>query len=242
MSQLTAELMGRPLRKRIAKRWQPVLEAITDRLVAAYGVPTLGNYDDPVEEVFYIMLSARTTDAQYRKTHALLRSRFPTLHALAEAGVSEITPCITDGGLANKRAAHARNMAAALIRYGEDASERLRGMSPREAYEFLLGLPGMGPKSAFCVMMYSLGHDVFPVDANVQRVAERVGVIRRNLKHYQAQQFLPPLVPPGRSKELHIGMVVLGRQVCLPRIPRCTACPINYLCATGRKLLSRGST
>jgi endonuclease III len=239
MSRLTAELMGRPLRQRTAKRWQPVLGAIADRLVEAYGVPHLGNFDDPVDEVFYIMLSARTTDAQYRKSYALLRSRFPTLNELAGAKVSEIVPCIADGGLANKRAAHARKMAAALLRYGEDASARMRGMTVREAYDFLIGLPGMGPKSAFCVMMYSLGHDVFPVDVNVQRIAARVGAIRPNLKHYQAQQLLPPLVPCGRSKELHIGMVVLGRKVCLPRIPRCPECPIIDLCVTGRTRLNR---
>jgi endonuclease III len=235
MSKLTAELMGRKLRQRLAKRWQPIFETIAGRLVEAYGVPHLGNFDDPVDEVFYIMLSARTTDAQYQKTHSLLRSRFPTLDSLAEAEISEIVPCIADGGLANKRAAHARNLAAALVRCGEDASARLRSMPAREAYYFLVNLPGMGPKSAFCVMMYSLGHDVFPVDVNVQRVAARVGALRKNLKHYQAQQQLPPLVPAGRSRELHIGMVVLGRKICLPRSPRCEECPIEDLCATGRE-------
>lgn len=234
MGRLTAELMGRPLRRRIAKRWQPVFGTIADRLVEAYGVPHLGNFDDPVDEVFYIMLSARTTDSQYRRSYGILRSRFSTLQALAEADLSEIASCIADSGLANKRAAHARNMASALLKCGEDASARIRGMPAREAYDFLVGLPGMGPKSAFCVMMYSLGHDVFPVDVNVQRIAARVGAIRTGLKHYQAQQLLPPLVPDGRSKELHIGMVVHGRRICLPRIPRCKECMISDLCATGQ--------
>jgi endonuclease-3 len=87
-------------------------------------------------------------------------------------------------------------------------------------------------------MMYSLGHDVFPVDVNVQRVAARVGAIPHGLKHYQAQQRLPPLIPPGRSEELHVGMVVLGRDVCLARNPQCNRCPIQRLCAMGQKVCS----
>lgn len=235
MSRLTAELMGRPLRQAKARRWHPTFEAIADRLVAAYGVPSLGNQDDPVDETFYIMLSARTNDAKYRKAHAALRARFPTLASLAGAKREEIARCILGSGLANKRAAHARNLAARFILLGDDPSVRLRQMSEREAFEFLSELPGMGPKSAFCVMMYSLGQDVFPVDVNVQRVASRLGAISRGLKHYQAQQQLPPLVPPGRSKDLHIGLVVLGREVCLPRNPRCGVCPLLDMCPWSKK-------
>jgi len=239
MSRLTAQLMGRPRRQKAAKRWQPVFGTIADRLVEAYGVPRLGNFDDPVDEIFYIMLSARTTDSQYRRSYGTLRSRFPTLHALANAELTDIASCIADSGLANKRAAHIRNMAAALLQFGEDVSERIRDMSALDVYEFLVSLPGMGPKSAFCVMMFSLGHDVFPVDVNVQRIAARVGAIRTGIKHYQAQQLLPPLMPEGRSKEMHIGMVVHGRRVCLPRIPRCGACAIADLCKTGLNWANR---
>jgi len=240
MSKLTVELMGRPTRTKLAKKWQPIFGLIADRLVQAFGVPNLGNFEDPVDEVFYIMLSARTTDSQYRKTYAALRSRYSDLSELATAPDEEIVPCLVGGGLANKRAAHARNMAAALIQLGDDPSSQIRRMSAVEAYEFLIQLPGMGPKSAFCVLMCSLGHDVFPVDANVQRIAARLGAIHNNLKHYQAQQLLPPLVPEGRSKELHIGMVILGREVCLPRNPRCERCPIQVWCETGRKNTERG--
>jgi endonuclease-3 len=235
MSRLTAELMGRPFDRRRAKRWHAVFSAVADRLVARYGVPTLGNFDDPVEEAFFIMLSARTTDANYRRTHAALRERFPTLRELAAAPLDEIVQCIRVGGLANKRAAHARSLAAAILRLGDNPAARLRQMGGGEAFRFLSSLPGMGPKSAFCVMMYSLGHDVFPVDANVQRVAVRFRAIPAGLKHYQAQQTLPPLVPDGRSKELHIGLVVLGRQVCVPGRPRCADCPVCDECSTGRR-------
>jgi endonuclease III len=84
-------------------------------------------------------------------------------------------------------------------------------------------------------MMYSLEMDVFPVDVNVQRIAERMGIIPRSLKHYEAQQRLPKFVPDGCSKKLHIGLVIHGRIVCQPIKPDCGVCILNDLCRTGKK-------
>lgn len=91
------KLMGRSGRVRGSRRWPQRFNIIADRLVKVYGVPSLGNFADPVEEVFYIVLSARTTDAQYRRTHAALRKKFRSLQALAAAPVDEIVPCIVGG-------------------------------------------------------------------------------------------------------------------------------------------------
>ena len=209
MSQLTIELVPASKRPSRLKHWSRVVTVVADRLLAAYGVPSLGNLRDPVREIFYIVLSARTTDSQYRKTYRALRSKFPTLAGLANAPLEDILKCISDGGLANKRAAQVRGIAKALLsRFGNGASRRLREMPAQEVFDVLNGLPGMGPKSALCVMMYSLNHDTFPVDTNVQRVASRLGAIPTALKHWEAQQRLPALVPEGRSKELHIGLTV----------------------------------
>ncbi len=238
MSDLTIELVPASKVPRRRNHWRQIFETVAGRLLAAYGVPSLGNFRDPIREIFYIVLSARTTDSQYRKTNRALRSRFPSLPALSEAAVAEILPCIAKGGLANKRAGQVKRIAKALrTELGDRPAHRLRQMSSREAFDFLNGLPGMGPKSALCVMMFSLDHDAFPVDVNVQRVACRLGALPPGLKHWQAQQRLPALVPPGRSKELHIGLVVHGRKVCLPRKPRCETCVLLDLCAFGKKRL-----
>ncbi len=236
MSLLTVQLV--PASKLPARRthWVSIFSTVTDRLVHKYGVPSLGNLRDPVQEIFYIMLSARTTDNQYRKTYRALRAKYPSLTDLAMASAEEILSCIRDGGLGKKRAAQLRGIAAALLaKFGNDPSRHLKNLSAREAFELLNGLPGMGPKSALCVMMYSLNHDTFPVDTNVQRVASRLGALSPRLKHWQAQQRLPALVPEGRSKELHIGLVVHGRTVCLPLKPRCDRCILADLCKYGKR-------
>jgi endonuclease III len=238
MSHLTVELLAGSRPGPRSSPWPRRFAVVADRLVAAYGVPSLGNLRDPVREIFYIVLSARTTDGQYRQTYRALRSRFPYLVDLAAAPLREVRPCILGGGLVNKRGAQVRRIAATLLsKLGHNPARRLAEMSAPDAYRFLTSLPGMGPKSALCVMMYSLDRDVFPVDVNVQRVASRLGAIPAGLKHYQAQQRLPALVPEGRSKELHVGLVVHGRTVCLPRKPRCESCFLWDLCKFGMKKL-----
>ncbi len=233
----TAKLLG--LKPRRKSDWIERLATIADRLVAAYGVPSLGNFRDPVKEIFYILLSAKTTDAQYRRTHRQLYGRFRRLQELANAPVAGIRSCIRSGGLAVKRAVQIKSAAKALIaQYGNRSSARLRRLSSREAFDFISALPGMGPKSALCVLMYSFDVDVFPVDANVQRIAERLGAIPKGLKHYQALRRLAHFAPKGRCRELHIGMVVLGRKVCLPKTPKCSECFLRDMCRHGRRVVS----
>lgn len=108
-------------------------------------------------------------------------------------------------------------------------------MDPEIAFSTIAALPGMGPKSALCVLMYSFKLDAFPVDVNVQRIAERMGIISPNLKHYQAQRKLALVVPEGMSTVLHVGMVVHGRKVCLPRNPKCNHCKIRTMCRFGKE-------
>lgn len=234
MGSLTAKLLG--VRPNTRSPWRERFAIVADRLVSEYGVPSLGNFRNPVKEILYILLSAKTTDAQYRRTHRKLMAAYPKLTDLAVATIADVRKCIESGGLASKRSAQligvARELLAACGRY---PTRFLRKLDAEGAYNLISGLPGMGPKSALCVIMYSLDFDAFPVDVNVQRIAERMGAIPKGLKHYQAQRRLAEIVPDGRSRELHIGLVVHGRAVCLPRKPDCGNCCLNDMCKTGRK-------
>jgi len=234
LSNLTIKL----LRAKPANRqayWRGIFGEVCDRLVAAYGRPTLGNYRDPVREILYIVLSAKTTERLYQRAYRGLKRRYRTLSQLAGADVAGIEECIRGAGLANKRAPQIQKLAQKLIEdFGPNPSRNLRKLEPEMAFRYLVGLPGVGPKSAFCVMTMSLDADVFAVDANVQRVAWRLGALPRDLKHYEAQKRLPSLVPIGRSRDLHVSLVIHGRQACLPRTPRCDGCVLLDLCKFGK--------
>ena len=239
MSTLSARILD--VRRNPRSRWPAIWAEIADRLVAEHGVPGLGNFRNPVKEIFYILLSAKTADAQYRRTNRALHLAYPTLAALAAAKVKGVRACIESGGLAATRARQIVALAKALLKAGApNPSRYLRSLDPDAAFWFLTSLPGVGPKSAFCIMMYSLGMDVFPVDVNVIRIAERLGSIPRGLDHTKAQKALASIAPDGRSKELHIGLVVHGRAVCTPRNPKCGSCSLLDLCPTGRKSQRNG--
>lgn len=227
--------MGQRLNARSAK-WPKLLVQATDRLVAQYGTPTLGNFRNPVKEIFYIVLSARTTERLYQRACKQLFERFPTIDLVATAKVKEILECVKVAGLGRKRAVQLIAIATRLTTdLGKNPQHRLRKMTPREVFGYLTSLPGVGPKSALCIMMCSLDLDVFPVDINVQRIFERLGTVRKGLKHYQAQKLVPKYVPEGRSKELHVGLVEHGRRVCLPNRPKCDVCLLSDMCRHGKK-------
>jgi len=234
LSRLTARLLGRKPHKGI--RWPKVLSQVTDRLLEKYGTPLLGNFHDPIKEVFYILLSARTSEVLYMRAFERLFKQYPALSDLGEAEVDDVIRCVGSAGLGSKRSEQVIQVAKRLLDdFGEDAEHHLRSMSPERVFSYLTSLPGVGPKSAFCVMMWSLDIDVLPVDINVQRIAARIGVITEGLKHYQAQQQLPSYIPEGRCCELHTVFMVHGREICTPLSPKCQICEIADLCKTGKK-------
>jgi endonuclease III len=227
--------MGLPKKKRRSP-WQARLRIAADRLVEVYGTPTLGNFRNPVKEIFYILLSARTTETLYQKAHSTLFKRFPSLMKLANANASELRDCVAIAGFGSKRAEHIQRIAKQLLlELGARPDVQLRKLTSQRAFDYLTHLSGVGPKSALCVMMCSLDHDVFPVDINVQRVFERLGVIKGGLPHYRAQQIAPQFVPDGFSKRLHVGLVEHGRRVCVPRKPKCGTCMLSDMCQFGRR-------
>jgi endonuclease III len=210
--------------------------------VPVYGTPDLGNYRDPVKEIYYILLSAKTTEGLYRAAYGRLWRRFPSLADIAGATVTQIQCCIQGAGLGAKRARQAKQIAQRLLGdFGPRPQRRLRRMHSAEMYRYLVSLPGIGPKSALCVLMYCFDADVFPVDANIQRILSRMGAIHLGRKHYQAQQYLPAYVPQGLSKSLHIVLVIHGRTVCRPKSPKCVRCHIGHLCKTGRRARNRSA-
>jgi endonuclease III len=115
MSGLTVELLEGKRRKQRHVRWPAIFAEVANRLVAAYGEPALGNFADPVQEIFYILLSAKTADAQYRRTHAALTTRFPRLSDLAAASASEVLACIRSGGFGRAKADRLTRIAKKLL-------------------------------------------------------------------------------------------------------------------------------
>lgn len=210
---------------------------IARSLVEEFDRPILGNKDDPFDELLYIILSSRTPPERHQDTYDALRSAFPRADPLAEADLEKVAEAIRPGGLQNKKARAITAIARELKKeFGRVTLDPLSEMDPEEAEDFLTSLPQVSTKSARCVLMYSLDRPVFPVDRHCRRISARLGWIREDvpLSDSLADE-LQEGIPPGLRRDVHVGMVVLGRRVCAPNDPRCTECPLLQYCPTGQK-------
>lgn len=214
--------------------------AVARILSERYGDHLHGNKVNPLHELLFIICSVQTNEALYRSTYANLKSTFPTFRRLASATEEEIATVIAHGGLARQKA---RTIKAILERlnsdFGAPTLSPLRAMTDAECENYLESLPGVGRKTTRCVMLYSLGREVFPVDSNCWRLCRRVGWVRstrpdkscspRDMNRVQAG------IPPNLRLSLHVNLVSHGRACCLPSIPLCETCCIRQYCRTGKR-------
>ncbi len=193
------------------------------------------NLRDPLDELLFIICSTKTGEASYRSTYRSLKETFPTHLHIAEAPAEYIARPIVSGGLSNQKAKAIRDLFDVIVaKFGEPTLEPLRKMNDKDAEAFLLSLPGVGKKVARCVLMYSLGRQVFPVDTHCWRIARRLGWVRptQKDKHCAPRDMdrLQSKIPPELRYSLHVNMISLGREICTPTTPRCDECSISAGC------------
>jgi endonuclease III len=105
-------------------------------------------------------------------------------------------------------------------------------MNDEEAERLLIRLPGLSWKAARCVLLYSLGRDVLPIDSNTFRILKRTGVLSRRAVYRRRtlHDAIQAAVPAHCRRALHVNLVVHGQRTCLPRDPHCPCCPLNADC------------
>lgn len=209
---------------------------ITAILVEKYGVPDLGNKQDPFEELVFIILSSKTPPERYQEVFNTLFSSFPDRNELAEASWEEVTKIISRAGLQNRKA-KAISFISQKVKenFGTVTLDPLFDLSDEEATRFLTTLPEVNLKTARCVLMYSLNRQVFPIDSHCFRIVKRIGwILSRQTLTDKVANLIQAKIPISLRKDLHVTFICLGREICLPEKPRCTECPIVNYCETGR--------
>ena len=194
---------------------------------------------DPLEELVLTVLSQNTNDTNRDRAYASLTARFPTWREVADADVSEVADAIRVGGLANTKAPRIQSILRAIEEeHGSLDLRFLDRMGDDEVREYLTARPGVGPKTAACVLAFSLLRPVIPVDTHVGRAAERLGWIPPKANDVVAHEALERVVPAGIRVSMHVGLIRLGRAICKPGRPRCEECPLQDLCPTAPSVLS----
>jgi endonuclease III len=213
------------------------LRTIRDRLRREYGRPLLRPHRRPLDELILTVLSQNTNDRNRDVAWARLTAAFPTWDAVREAPVPEIEEAIRPGGLAPTKAVRIRQILQAL---GDDDLSWLESAPLSEARDYLCDLPGVGRKTAACVLLFAYGRPDPPVDTHVYRVGGRLGLWSQRAPLDDAHDELARLVGDDGQEayEAHMLLIRHGRRTCAARSPRCRDCPLRRMCPEGRRRLA----
>jgi len=211
--------------------WKPAdrrkLRAIRDRLRKAYGRPEPHPHHAPVDELILTVLSQNTNDRNRDVAYARLRERFSSWAEVRDADEDEVEEAIRPGGISRVKAGRIQQILRAI---GDDDLSRLADEPLERARQELVELPGVGRKTAACVLLFSLGRPAFPVDTHVWRVTRRFGLIGPKVTPEAAHRELAAQIPPAWRHTLHLNLIQHGRRICHAQRPACERCVLNKRC------------
>jgi endonuclease-3 len=188
-----------------------------------------------LDEVVATVLSQHTSDLNSERAFAQLKATFPDWEQVLDAPAAEVADAIRCGGIADAKARRIQQILAAIrAREGRIDLSRLHDLDDAAVEEYLTSLPGVGPKTAACVLVFSMGRAAFPVDTHVYRIAARLGWIPPKVTAARAHQILGQAVPPDIRYDLHIALIAHGRMVCKAQRPRCAECVLRDQCGYHR--------
>ncbi len=200
-------------------------------LEATYGARQGEPDGDPLDGLVGTILSQHTSDVNSGRAHRSLRAAFPDWGAVLAAPDEELAAAIRSGGLANLKARRIKEVLARVAaERGDFDLGFLADLPLDEARRWLVALPGVGPKTAACTLLFNLGRPALPVDTHVHRVARRLGLIGPRVGAAAAHEALEAQLAPDQIYSFHVNMIAHGRRICRAPVPRCGICPLTEVC------------
>jgi endonuclease-3 len=207
------------------------IDRICDLLDNEYVEQVWSPHNPPLDELMLTILSQNTTGANCRLAFDRLKERFPSWEQVMCAPEDEIAEAIHPAGLSKTRAARIKRILHQIEeKQGNLDLSWLDKAGTKEVLDYLLGFNGVGPKTAACVLLFSLGRPVLPVDTHVYRVSIRLGLIPSDISVEESHETLGKMVPQDRVYSFHINMVTHGRRVCKAGRPLCEICVLREDC------------
>jgi endonuclease-3 len=209
-----------PARTRVAR--------LRARLAEVYGVPVQPPHGDPLAELVLTVLSQSTNDRNRDVAFLRLRERFPSWEAVRDAPVEEIEEAIRPGGISKVKSVRIQAILQAI---GDELDlEWMRDAPVEESQRYLCALPGVGRKTAACVLLFAYGLRDVPVDTHVSRVGTRLGLLRPKAPFEELHDAMVDLTPPGAELEFHVNLLRHGRRTCHSQRPACDDCALARMC------------
>jgi endonuclease III len=209
------------------------VDEIIEQIDQVYGPRTWRSHGDPLDELIATVLSQHTSDINTERAFRSLKAAFPGWEAVRVAPVDQVADAIRSGGLAQVKAPRIQRILDLLAEErGELSLAGIETLPPGEARAMLTAMPGVGPKTASCVLLFSLGMPALPVDTHVHRVSLRLGLIPPGTSAERAHDLLEAAVGEDRDRvyAFHLNVIAHGRAICIARNPRCGVCPLQECC------------
>jgi len=210
---------------------KPTINEVINLLASAYGDRKWKRRLDPVGELVQTILSQNTSDTNSHRAYTSLMETFGNWDRTIKADTKEVADAIRSGGLAEVKAKYIKNALQALKKETSDLDlSFLRYMTVEDARKWLIKLPGVGMKTASCVLLFSLGMPAFPVDTHVYRVAGRLGLIGRKISADAAHLEMERMTPADDTYRGHVLLIEHGRKTCKAQRPLCLPCVLAKIC------------
>jgi endonuclease-3 len=257
---MTPTVSNRARAPRKADAWKPPTRArvlrVRDRLREVYGTPLMQPHGHPIAELVLTVLSQSTNDRNRDVAFLRLRTRFPSWQAVRDAPVAEIEQAIRPGGISKVKSVRIQAILRAIsqtpapeldprsrsaadgpsrhVRSPELSLAWLPNVALADARDYLVALPGVGRKTAACVLLFAYGLRDVPVDTHVSRVGARLHLLQNGAPFERMHDQMLALTPPGQELELHVNLLRHGRRTCHARSPECADCALARLCPSRR--------
>lgn len=192
--------------------------------------------DDPFKQLVRTILSQNTNRVNTSTAFNRLDNRIIlSPRNLANAPKRELIQAIKPAGMYNQRSEVLKQVSTRIIDDYAGNIEVVVNKPLEEARAELMSLPGVGPKTADVVLLFSSQHNVMPVDRHIERVAKRIGLVNNEANYEEIRKTIETNALPEKYKALHLKLIEFGREICKSRNPRCHKCFLYSLCTWPNK-------
>lgn len=199
------------------------------------GIKSAISLSDPLDVLIATILSQNTTDKTSYKAYLNLKKKFKTWKMVMDAPLREIQSAIRVCGLGKQKSISIKNLLLGVFNSRRKLSmEYLRKLDEENVYRELMIYRGIGLKTASCVLAFSLGRDVFPVDTHVHRIVNRLGLVKTASPDKTFEE-ISHLIPKGKKFLFHRLLIRFGRKICRASNPLCGRCRLYELCVYDKR-------
>lgn len=183
----------------------------------------------PLDTLIATILSQNTNDNNSYQAYKKLKEKFPEWKEICNVSQSSVKKIIRVAGLAEQKSIAIKKIVCDLKKRNDFKLDYLVKLSVADAIQQLTSFKGVGVKTASCVLLFSLDKNVCPVDTHVHRTVNRIGIVNEKAPDKTFYQ-LNKNLPKGVAHSFHTNLIRLGREICKPKKPHCSVCPLLKLC------------